>query len=190
MQHRQLVISAILAAGWVGLLAVVPGCGDLGRNLTAETTGNVSILVINNTSFRAIFTVMSWDSWDRTTPGPVGQTQQTLEAGETSSALTLPCRRNLAIGTQEPIDRILEIGLDNFGNLDVDLLDADVRFSSAPAGSDGENLPTAGTAAGREVLVGVDYSCADQLIFSLVEDPAAPGGFRVDYTVILDEIDD
>jgi hypothetical protein len=68
--------------------------------------------------------------------------------------------------------------------------DTVVHFSSAPAGSTGEGLPTQGTAEGIERLLGVDYSCEDQLVFTFVQDPDAPGGFRIDYQVIVDTRDE
>lgn len=64
-----------------------------------------------------------------------------------------------------------------------------VNFSAAAAGTSAENLPTAGTAEGREVRLGVDYSCGDLAIFTFEQDPNAPGGFRIDYNLIQNDED-
>jgi len=72
-------------------------------------------------------------------------------------------------------------------SFDADSFDTVVHFSAAASDSDAAALPTAGTALGVEKLLGVDYSCADLLVFTFTEDPDAEGGFRVDFEVILDQ---
>jgi hypothetical protein len=69
-----------------------------------------------------------------------------------------------------------------------------VNFSTAPLGDPLEAEPTEGTSLGREVLLGVDFTCdrnsiADQtgtglLIFTFEDDAGAPGGFRIDYQFV------
>ncbi len=79
---------------------------------------------------------------------------------------------------------------DKTDTFDADAFDTVVHFSSAPSDSNAAALPTEGTALGREVLLGVDYSCADEIIFTFVQDPDAVGGFRIDFEVILDDTQD
>lgn len=166
------------------------GCaGDLFSNQTAERVGNVSVIFINNTPFRASFSFGTWDSLDRVTPGPVTLQQARVAAGVTTDPTTLPCRRNFAIGSEEFNQRVIDTRADDTANFDPDAFTDGVNFSSAPADSDAAALPTRGKAQPIELLLGVDFSCGDIIIFTYVEDPDAPEGFRIDYEVIVDERD-
>jgi hypothetical protein len=88
------------------------------------------------------------------------------------------------------LQRVLDTDGDSAATFNPDAFVEGVNFSSAPLGSDADALPTAGTAEPVEVLLGVDYTCNDQLIFTFVEDPAARGGFRIEFSVIRDAEDD
>ena len=50
-----------------------------------------------------------------------------------------------------------------------------------------EAVATVGTAVGLNKLVGVDFSCGDELIFTFRPDPDAEGGFRIDFQLIHDD---
>lgn len=166
------------------------GCStDFIANQTAERQGNITVQFINNTSFRAAYTFGTYDSLDRNPPGPVTLQQLRLEPG-TSTPVALLCRRNFAIGTQEMFDRIVDTDADEAANFDADAFDTTVHFSSAPADSDAAALPTEGTAAGRELLLGVDFQCDDRVLITFEQDPNAPGGFRIDFAVLPDTSDD
>ncbi len=154
-------------------------------NMFEERVGQVEVVFINNTPFRASFSYGSWDSLDRS-PGPSTLQQLRLEGLTTSDLSELPCRRNIAIGTREFLDRVLANDGDDTDDFDPDAFVEVVNFSSADPDSDAAALPTAGTADGLEVRLGVDYSCADRLIFTFEQDPDAPGGFRIDFNVIID----
>lgn len=172
-----------------GFAAVLSGCDGLALgNFFEERAGNVSVLIINNTPYRALLTLGAYDEMDRNPPGAAQTQQQRIEANTAISPLTVACRRNTAINTARLIRRLQDTSAT--ANLDADLLDTVIRFSAAPSDSPAADLPTAGTAAPIEVLLGVDYTCGDQLIFTLSEDPNSAGGFRVDYSVIMDEEDD
>ncbi len=176
----------------VGLWVVLGGgCTntDLFVNLTSERAGNFTAQFVNSTRFRASFTFGTWDSFDRVPPGAADVQQLRVEGQTASAPVTLQCRRNLAIGTGELIERALDNDFDDSANFDADAFNMVVNFSSAPLGSDAEALPTAGTADGRELLLGVDYTCADLVIFTFVDDPDAPGGFRIDFSVLIDAED-
>jgi hypothetical protein len=143
---------------------------------------------INNTRYRAAFSFGTWDASDRT-PGPVTLQQLRVPANTSSTAATVPCRRNAAVGTKNFVDRVVATKTDQTTTtFDPDSFDKVVHFSAAASDSDAAALPTAGTALGVEKLLGVDYSCADLLIFTFWEDPDAEGGFRVDYEVVLDQV--
>lgn len=174
----------------LGLLAAAAGCTpDLFDNLTKERTGNISVSFVNNTPYRAAFSYGTYDAWDRS-PGPVSLQQLRLAANSTSASTSVTCRRNLAIATPDFVERVIDTEADDTDTFDPDAFDTTVHFSSAPSDSDAAALPTAGTAEGIELLLGVDYSCADQVIFTFAEDPDRPGGFRIDYEVILDVRED
>jgi hypothetical protein len=180
------------AAGVVTIfVAFTAGClGDLFANLVEERSGDVTVIVINNTPYRAAFTLGGYDALHRDPPGDVSLEQQRLEAHTTTAPITLTCNRNTAIGTEALVQRVIDTEADEADDFDADAFVAVVRFSSAPADSDAAALPTAGTAEGVEVRLGVDYACGDQLIFTLLEDAAAPGGFRVAFELLHSEQDD
>ena len=177
-----------LLAGAGGSLS---GCtGVLGLNQIEERAGNVTVVFVNSTSARAAFTFGSYDALDRAPFGPVSLDQQLIEALQSTAPINVVCRRNIAIGTDDYVARVVETNADNVATFNPDAFDVTVHFSDAASGSDAEALPTAGTAEGLEVLLGVDFSCGDRLVFEFVEDADAPGGFRIDLTVIPDEEDD
>ncbi len=192
MNRTHIAMGTMLAVAAAGFFSsVLGGCiGTIGRNQLAERTGNVTVVFINNTPYQAAFSYGSYDAWDRT-PGAVNFEQLTVPANTSSEAATLPCTRNVAIGTDDFVARVIATKADEAAPaFDPDAFDTTVHFSSAPAGSAAASLPTAGSALGVEKLLGVDYSCEDRLIFTFVEDPDAAGGFRIDYEVILDVIKD
>ncbi len=174
--------AVLTATAFVTALAIA-GC-DLVYNMIEERSGNVTILIINNTPYRASFTIGSYDAWDRNPPGRVEFEQRRLEAHSTEPTFGLACKRNIAIGTQALVDRILDTDGDDRSGFDADAFDDVVHFSSAPVDSTAAALPTVGTAQGIEVLLGVDFACEDELIFTFEEDPDAPGGFRIDFSVL------
>lgn len=168
-----------------GLLALAGCTGDLISNQIEERSGNVTVLFINNTPFRASFSLGAFDSLDRNPPGAVSFQQLQIEANSSVAPITLPCRRDVAIGTQELLDRVIDTNSTG-ANFNRDAFLVGVAFSSAPLDSPGNALPTDGTAKDRNVRLGVNYSCEDQLIFTFEQDDTAPGGFRIDYNVIPD----
>jgi len=180
-------LRATLIVGSTALAACLVGCpGDLAANLTEEVSGNISVQFINNTDVRAVFSYGGYDAFDRNPPGPAQLQQLRVEAGQSSTVQTLVCRRNVAIGTQDFLTRILDVNADDVATFDADAFKEYVSFSSAPADSAAAGLPTDGTAEGDERRLGVDFSCGDLLIFTFNEDATAPGGFRVDFTVVPD----
>jgi hypothetical protein len=186
MKLRNVLIGGGGALLLAGALGGVSGCfGTVFKNLTKERTGNINMQFINNTAYRASFSYGTWDAWDKT-PGAVTLQQLRLEAGTASTPAAVPCRRNAAVATQALYTRVVQTQADQTTSFDADAFDTVVHFSAAPVDSTTAALPTQGTAAGIEKLLGVDYSCADTLVISFNEDPAEPGGFRIDCVVILD----
>lgn len=187
MIRKYKILPAVLIFATIVGLPTTGGCvGSIAQNLLAEKTGNVTVTFVNNTPYRAIVNLGAYDAWNRL-PGEVDLEQLTIDPYTSSDPTTITCARNTAVGTDRLVQRVIATDTDQGTNFDAELFDSVVRFSSAPAGTDAASLPTAGTAEGVEKMLGVDYSCGDQLIFTFIEDPDAEGGFRIDYEVILDE---
>lgn len=184
---RSTARGALLAMSLIGILVASGSCTpNLISNETQELSGNITVSFINNTRFRASFSFGSWNSLDRSTPtpGPVALQQLRVEAGQTSAPATLACRRNLAVGTQELVQRVIDTKGTTVAGFDADAFVPVVNFSSAPANTAAAALPTDGTAQGRGELLGVDFKCGDQLFVTFEEDDTAPGGFRIDFQVL------
>jgi hypothetical protein len=82
---------------------------------------------------------------------------------------------------------VIDTGADeDLNNFNPNIFSTQVYLSDASTESDAVELPTVGTAEGIEVRLGVDYSCDDLLIFTITDDPDAPGGFRIDFEVSQD----
>lgn len=170
-----------------GLFALGAGCtGEFLANQLEERAGNVSVQFINNTPFRASYSFGSFDSLDRDPPGPVTLQQARLEGLTSTAPVQLACRRDIAVGTDEFLQRVLDTNADNVASFDAEAFSSVVNFSAAPADSDAGGLPTEGTALGRNMRLGVDYTCGDLLIFTLTQDASRPGGFRIDFAVVPD----
>jgi hypothetical protein len=188
MKNKSVVVSlGLMAAVVAGLLATVGCLPAVFVNLTAERTGSVTFIFINDTPYRASFSFGTYDAWDRLPETVTELNQLRLEARTTSAPASVQCMRNAVIGTDEFVTRVLNSGGAESPTFDVDAFDAVVHFSSAAADAPDAALPTVGTALGVEKLLGIDYSCADQLIFTFVQDPDAEGGFRIDFAVLQEE---
>ena len=116
--------------------------------------------------------------------------QQRLEAMTSTEPLTLACRHQTSVGTDELVQRMIDTDVPDEDGFDDDAFASVVSFSSAPSDSVAAALPTVGTAAGREARLGVDYACGDQLIFTFVEDATATGGFRIEYRLLRSGADE
>lgn len=163
----------------------------LGGQLVPRT---ILIGFVNNTNARAIFSFGSYDSLDQeTVPTNFGQLR--LEAMSSSAQIPQPCRRIFSVGGSELIRLVNE----NSSNPAINITDPraliqGVNFSTAPLGDPLEAEPTEGTAVGRDMGLGVDFTCSrtdilDQtgtglLIFTFEEDAGAPGGFRIDFQFV------
>lgn len=168
-------------------IPLITGCsGDFIANMTEERTGNITVVFINNTPFRANFSFGTFDSLDRNPPSAPAFQQQRVEANTTSATQTIGCRRDFAIGTPELLERALVTGATNTANFDPDLFIEGIAFSSAAPGTDAADLPTDGTGPSFAALLGVDFTCQDQLIITFSQDATTPTGFRVSLQVLPD----
>jgi hypothetical protein len=188
MGRKTVAISGLLALAAAAAFTVAHGCtGQIVLNLTKERTGNITIVFINTTSLTAGLSYGPWDAWNRS-PGEVQLLQVSVDPHATSPTQTATCARNLSVATQRFVDRVLATKADQTDTFIPEIFDTVVHFTRAPTDSDVSGLPTDGTAAGVELLLGIDYSCGDEIVFTFVEDPDAPGGFRIDHEVILDTV--
>jgi hypothetical protein len=149
---------------------------------------------INDTPFRAIFTLGAYDQDDKTSL-PTGFGQLRLEGNTASQQRAQPCRKTFSVGGDELIRLITENEKDpNLVVNDPRALVRGVNFSSAPINDPLAAEPTEGTAQGRLVENGVDFSCrrtdirettgTGLLLFTFVQDAASPGGFRIDFSFV------
>jgi hypothetical protein len=186
--HTRMLLLTLSGAALLNL----SGClaTDFFLNNTDEVDGNISLVVVNNTDSRAIFSFATWNDLDRRFTRLVNLQAARVPGNTTFGPQQIPCARNFAVATQDLVDWVLLTGEPDQGNFDGPALNALILFSDEPANAADADVPSAGTARGIELLVGVDYSCGDQIIVTLERDPDADGGFRADYEVILDENED
>jgi len=179
------LVSALgLTTGFVG-----GGCPrTVIANLVKERQGSISVIFVNNTPYTAAFSYGTWNPWDNT-PGAVTLKQLRLEPNTSSDPVNVRCDRTISVGTEGFIARATETkadeGLDDF---DPDAFTEVVNFSIASEAASTAGLPTEGYALGVNKLLGVHFSCGDQLIFIFEQDPDATGGFRIDFEDILDKL--
>ncbi|MBN2445265.1 MAG: hypothetical protein JXO22_00950 [Phycisphaerae bacterium] len=187
MHNRRPLRWSITLAAAVTIVGFM-GCvnSDFLINNTTDISGDLTIVVNNDTPYIATFSLGTWNDLDRSNPREVNLEQIRMSAGITGD-ITLSCARNMAIGTQDFVDWVNASQEPDATDFEEVLLHAQVYFSDADSDTDEVDAPTVGTAEGIELLVGVHYSCDDLIVFTLVEDPAATGGFRIDYAVIKDE---
>lgn len=184
------------AALWVAGLMVVPGCGGDFFNLTAPLggggaggRGQVLIVFINNTPYRAVFSFATYDQTDQS-PDPdfhqFGHDPNglVLEGGSTSVIGAIECARVFSIGGP----RLLALIADNLPDAPVaaDALIEGVEFFSIPDDDSGAApVPVSqGKSPPFEALLGVDFPCNALLILRFEIDDLGPAPFRVDFELI------
>lgn len=154
---------------------------------TAGERGEVQVLFINNTPYRAVFTLGTYDQTDPSHEPDFGQFTNdaddlTLEGGESSPVGALDCARVFSIGGR----RLLAL-------IEENLPDAELRpeatiegvefFQVAESGEAGDPM-SQGKAPPLEALLGVDFPCGALLIVRLEINDAGPDPFRVDFELI------
>ena len=191
IQRRRFQMKTILLT--LGLLCGLSGCSfdALLRNTaslggdTAGDRGEISVVFINNTPYRAIFTAGTYDNLDQeTTPDivQVNSDSSTLEGNTQLAPGQLSCGRVMSVGGAGLVTRIRENLADN--QFDDELLFEDIRFSSAEADEEGADAATEGTAPARVSYIGSDFECGSLLIYRLEFNDVGPSPFTVELTVI------
>ena len=195
-----------------GVAAVALVFGAVGAGLspnvwTPLTNEPVTILIINATPYRAIFTVGAYENLDQNTvvePGTVLLESQANDpdrlgttwlrtARITPGAFTpaqAACRRAISIGSPEMI-KLINDKKDIYKDttlgftLDDRALVTGVYFSDAAIDSLDAASDTRGRAEPLTLLHGVDYPCGSYVILRLVEDSTAVDGFRVQFDGVI-----
>ncbi len=175
-----------------GLCCAAMGCGSDSANLWASLGGSVAgrrgevqVLFINNTPYRAVFAVGTYDQTDPSSEPDFSQFGHDedgliLEGDESSPIGSLECARVFSVGGP----RMLALIEDNLP--DADLLEEavveGVHFFDV---SDEAAEPVLqGTAPAFEALLGVDFPCNALLIIYFEFDDLAADPFRVEFELI------
>jgi hypothetical protein len=174
------MIQAIVAVGLV-LGAVGASCDNISPNVYTPLTDPVTMAIINATPYRAVFVGGAFDNLNQKSVPQVGTVllESQTNAPDTKGVIwlqTTSCRRALSIGSPELLKLIKD---QNVTVSNKKALVNGVNFSDAPLGSDFETNPTQGTAQPLTVLQGVDYPCGSLVIFRMVQDASAEGGFKI-----------
>ncbi len=167
-----------------------------------QLRGDIGVGFINRTPYRAIGTFGGYDPLDSDTIVTMGQlgVTQNIDLGPNSVGWVwaLACTRMVSVGGKDIIEKIYEneiqmqtMGFRLYGSAksdkleivpSLDLLKENIGFTGAPFGDAQGNIPTQGYTKPMGRYLGRDYTLGSVLVFSFVQDDAAEGGFRIDYT--------
>lgn len=175
---------------------VFPGCGADFSNLTASlggdiagSRGQVQIVFINSTPFRAIFTFGTYDQTDPSSKPDFHQFSNdkaglVIEGDSTSIIDALACGRVFSIGGP----RLLALIAKNLHDAPVaaEALIEGVEFFSVPVDNSGAASAPVGQGKSPpfEALLGVDFPCNALLIVNFEIDDLGPAPFRVVFELI------
>ena len=188
----------------VGAIVGFAGCSTDFQNQTASfggdvagRRGEVSVVYINNTPHRAVFTSGVYDSSDHSSQPDfiqfgIDENDLTLTANATSQVLTLSCGRVFSIGSPNLFALIDENIPDAIEEPEA-VVDGIALYELTADGAveengDGEPV-VAGSALPFEALLGVDFPCNALLIISIETDDVGPSSFRIAYQVVPSESD-
>ena len=175
------------------LIGVSAGCADFFYNQTASLggdtagdRGSLEVLVINNTPYRAVFTLGTYDQTDVNTQPDIRQfgNDDDLDKveGETQTGLLDPqCGRVFAVGSPTLLDATRANPPDEFDPYE-DALVEGVAFYEIDADT-GEAVYV-GSAPALEARLGVDFPCGALLILHYEIDDFGPEPFRIDFELI------
>ena len=191
-----------LAYRWIVLgacpvtLALLAGCfggADIFFNQTTSlggaavgARGNVRVLVINNTPFKAAFVTGTYDQTDIDS-SPAFQAfgadaADTNLDGNDDNLTTQQCGRVFSVGSAGLLAAIdAGSGLDS---LPADAREVGIRFFSETTVDGETELVERGFAPPLERLLGTDFNCNSLLICYLEYDDIAADDFRIEFRVI------
>ncbi|UCE61563.1 MAG: hypothetical protein JSU63_07390 [Phycisphaerales bacterium] len=202
--RRHIVFGIVLTVAALG----AGGCFEFFANQSASlggdiagVRGNVRVLFINNTDYRAVFTYGSYDQTDPAYGPDYEQSGLTepdvlLEGGEStsitpgSSRAFIECARVFSVGSEDLLELIRQ-NLPDDDFLESAMVEG-VEFFEIPA-EDEEDSPTEpisrGAAPPFEALLGVDFPCNALLIIRFEIDDFGPNPFRIDFEMIPSDSD-
>ena len=192
---RNSAVGAAARPALIALLCVMGGCDvDNLLNRTASFGGDTAgqrsqfgCVLINNTPYRALLTLGTYDDLDSKSAPQYFQYgnelgARVLAAGASSGPFALNCARVFAVGTPELVGRVRD--LVSAEELDPDALIQGVYFTTGDLGTEEGALPTEGVAAPFEARLGVDFACNSSVIIRLEIDDLGPNPYRIDFEVI------
>ena len=186
-----LIFGTLFACGLAGctIEGLLHATASLGGDV-ANQRGNVQLLIINNTPYRAIFSLGGYDEFDRDTEPVLMQFASdpaglVLEGNAQTPLGQFECHRVFSIGGDGLIARV-RANLEE-EEYDDELLVGGVYFSSADMNSEEADQPTEGVAAPHDAYIGVDFSCGSLLIYRFEYNDVGPEEFVIDLTVIPSE---
>lgn len=173
-------------------LSLAGGCGEGLLNQTsslggagAGTRGNIGVVVLNNTPYRAVMTLGSYDQVSESFAPDVKQFTPdgatTLDPNSNGGFLTFKCARVVSLGGARLISAL---SASDSNDLDPGALIDGIEFLSVNEADPDAEPVSRGKAAPFEVLLGVDFPCNALLTFKLEVDGGDPETFRVDYELI------
>lgn len=188
MRRRRNRIVLFCAAATISAV----GCGEGWLNQTAPLggstvggRGDLGVIVLNNTPYRAVLTLGSYDQIKNDIVPDVRQFTldgSTVLDGEADSGLlTFSCARVFSLGGPRLLALIESSDLPD---LDAGALIEGVEFFAVDEADASIQPASQGMAAPFEVLLGVDFPCGALLIFKLEVNDSGDQPFRVDYELI------
>lgn len=184
-------------AGCILAVWAVSGCGSfshLTATLGGENAGDrgqVRVILINNTPFRAVFTIGTFDALDRFSEPDFEQfglkdRERHLDGNSTSPILSIQCGGVFSVGGSRMLD-LIERNRPDATTIDEATVEG-VRLYELPSdatdGADAEPV-LQGQAPALEALIGEDFACGSILVLYFEFDDADPGNsFRIDFRVI------
>lgn len=204
VNSRQVVCWGVALSG---LAIALDGCGEGLANLTASLGGGIAgqrgvvgVVLINNTPYRAVLTMGSFNQTDPSSPPDFRQfslmdAATVLDGNTASDILSIRCARVFAIGSPRLLERIeSHVASDE---VDEEALVPGIDFFEVPAKEPGEgeasdgailqvqdSATRIGSAPSFEALLGVDFPCGALLIFRQENEDTGTGLFRLEFELI------
>lgn len=179
----------------LGLIAS-SGCGPGFSNFTASlggdiagSRGEVQIVFLNNTPYRAVFTFGTYDQTDQSSEPDFRQFGHDengiiLEGDSSSPVGSLDCGKVFSIGGPRLLALIASNSSDAAIN-DEAMIEGVEFFSFSDDDSGAAPAPISeGKSPPFEALIGVDFNCNSLLIVRFEFDDLGPEPFRVDFELI------
>lgn len=194
-KFRTFVVFPLCSFG-VWLLCGCEGLANQSASLGGDEAGRrgeVRVVVINNTPYRAVMTLGAYDQTDRLTVPDLEQfgadaNDDPLDGDATSEFRTLFCARVFSVGSSNLLAFVSENRGDD-ESINQEALVEGVEFHEVSTGEDADESTLVGRAAGFEALLGVDFPCNALLILHLEPNDGPGEAFRIDFSLIPSESD-